>query len=327
MSKTFKIGSIELANRYVLAPMAGYTNHSLRTLVKEAGAGLTYTEMISATALMYGNHKTFDMLPRDKSEKPLALQLFGGDIDAVIKSIPIVEKEAVYDFLDFNMGCPVPKVMKQKAGSFWLKRTDEVYDLLHKMVQTSRKPVVIKIRAGFDSKNINALEIGKIAESAGVSAIALHARTRDEYYQGKPHYEIIKDLKETLSIPVIANGNIDLSNIDEVSDYTKADAFMIGRSCLGNPLIFRDFIDHEDGRDIKQRDAHEQLDLMTRHLNLLVEEMGEKNAVRYFRGLAVLYVKGFINAKNLKQALVSMETMEDYKRIIDDKDLVQFGIF
>lgn len=326
MLKKFKIGSIELANRYVLAPMAGYTNYPLRKLVKEAGAGLTYTEMISSTALMYGNRKTFDMLPKNKEECPLALQLFGGDIDTVIKSIPIVEQEAVYDFLDFNMGCPVPKVMKQKAGSFWLKRTDEIYELFHKMVQISHKPVVIKIRAGFDSKNINALEVGKIAESAGISAIAFHARTRDEYYQGKPHYEIIKELKEVISIPVIANGNIDLSNIDEVGAFTKADAFMIGRPCLGNPLIFRDFIDHENGKEIKPRDAQEQLALMTEHLELLVEEMGENNAVRYFRGLAVLYVKGFVNAKNLKQALVSMSTMEDYKRITSNKNLVMFDI-
>ena len=211
MAKKFEIGNITLPNRYILAPMAGYTNEPLRKMAIEGGAGLVYTEMISATALAYNNQKTFDMLPRDDSESPLALQLFGGNKDIILNAIDFVEKEAKYDFLDFNMGCPVPKVMKQEAGSYWLKRQDEVYDLLHSMVQKSHKPVIIKIRLGFDKKHINAVEIAKIAEQAGIKALAVHGRTRDEYYNGFPHYEKIAKVKNSVSIPVIANGNIDLN--------------------------------------------------------------------------------------------------------------------
>ena len=318
MGKTFKIGNIELANKYVLAPMAGYTNKPLRVIARECGAGLVYTEMISATALAYNNQKTFDMLPKDNSESPLALQLFGGDKDIVLNAISFVEKEAKYDFLDFNMGCPVPKVMKQEAGSYWLKRQDEVYDLLHSMVQKSHKPVIIKIRLGFDKKHINAVEIAKIAEQAGVKAIAVHGRTRDEYYNGLPHYEQIKEVKESVSIPVIANGNIDITNIKKVEQITKADAYMIGRGCLGNPLIFTDLANMEDGIELTQRTLSKQIELMKRHFDMIIDYMGEYNGVRYFRGLAVLYVKGFENSKLLKSKLISMNTVTDFESIIKE---------
>lgn len=318
MAKKFEIGNITLPNRYILAPMAGYTNEPLRKMAREGGAGLVYTEMISATALAYNNQKTFDMLPRDNSENPLALQLFGGDKNIILNAIDFVEKEAKYDFLDFNMGCPVPKVMKQEAGSYWLKRQDEVYDLLHSMVQKSHKPVIIKIRLGFDKKHINAVEIAKIAEQAGIKALAVHGRTRDEYYNGFPHYDEIAKVKNSVSIPVIANGNIDLNNIAEVEEITNADAFMIGRGCLGNPLIFTDLINSEEGKSFIEHTLEKQIDLMKKHFDMIINYMGEYNGVRYFRGLSVLYVKGFDNAKYIKNKLISMNTVDDFNSIIKE---------
>lgn len=318
MAKKFEIGNITLPNRYILAPMAGYTNEPLRKIAREGGAGLVYTEMISATALAYNNQKTFDMLPRDSFESPLALQLFGGDKSIVLNAIDFIEKEAKYDFLDFNMGCPVPKVMKQEAGSYWLKRQDEVYDLLHSMVQKSHKPVIIKIRLGFDKKHINAVEIAKIAEQAGVKAVAVHGRTRDEYYNGLPHYDEIAKVKANVSIPVIANGNIDTTNIKNVEEITNADAFMIGRGCLGNPLIFNDFINLENGITLSEHTLEKQIELMKKHFDMIIDYMGEYNGVRYFRGLSVLYVKGFDNAKFIKNKLISMNTINDFNLILEE---------
>lgn len=318
MIKPLKIGAFTLKNRYILAPMAGYTGFPLRQLAREAGAALTYTEMISAAALVYGNRKTMDMLPHTREDGPLALQLFGGDAQTVFDSVPIVEKAAVYDFLDFNMGCPVPKVMRQKAGSYWLRRQDEIYKLLRTLVTISAHPVLVKIRLGFSKDDINAAEVARLAEEAGVQAVAVHGRTRDQYYEGVPDYGEIAKVKAAVSIPVIANGNIGLENIGMVMDETGADGFMIGRGALGDPLIFTDLLNLEDGRVFKPRSPEVQIRLLARHFKLVLSEMGERNAVRYFRGLAVLYVKGFPDARELRQRLIKLNSSAEYESFINE---------
>ena len=206
--KKFSIGGIELSNRYIQAPLAGYTNRAMRKLAYLHGAALTYTEMISASAIYYNNVKTFDMIPTKKEDGLLALQLFDGEIDKILYAVKKVDEIGVYDFLDFNMGCPVLKVIKQRAGSYWLKREEELYELFKTLVNNSSRPVILKTRIGFDRNNVNILRVLDIAHSAGISAVAIHGRTRSEFYSGKVDYDIIKCAQEKNLMPIIASGDL-----------------------------------------------------------------------------------------------------------------------
>ena len=245
--KTLTIGTITLKNRYIMAPLAGYTNKSLRKMVLRNGASLAYTEMISCNALLYKNKKTFDMLPKEDEGGRIALQLFGGDIEVISKAIKIVEENAKFDFLDFNMGCPVLKVMKQFSGSYWLKRQDELKKLFHTLVSNSRHPVLIKTRIGYDENHKNVLDVIKIAAEEGVAGVAIHGRTKTQLYGGNVNYDIISEAKKMNLLPIIANGNISLNNIFEVEKITNADGYMFGREALGHPTIFSNLILKEKG--------------------------------------------------------------------------------
>ena len=230
-----KIGNIELENNIILAPMAGITNLGYRLFMKKFGCGLVVSEMISDYALIYNNKETFEMLKTCKEERPLAIQLFGGSKESLLKAEKILLENADFDILDINLGCPVPKVVKGNAGSSWLKkeREEELYEMMKAIVENSTKPVTCKIRLGWDDSTINVVDTCKILEKAGVSLIAIHGRTRAQFYEGKANYEYIKKAKEAISIPLIANGDIDsVEKANEVLEYTKADGIMIGRATI-----------------------------------------------------------------------------------------------
>ena len=308
------IAGIELRSNYILAPLAGYTSHAMRKITNEFEVGMTYTEMISSSALVYDSKKTMMMLPKEKEETPVALQLFGGDKETVLKSIEIVEKNAIYDFLDFNVGCPVPKVYKQHAGSSWLEREDELVDLISEMVKISSKPVIVKMRLGIDKNHLNYLSVAKRLEEAGIKMLAVHGRTRKEMFQGQVHYDLIKEIKDNLTIPVIANGDISLDNIEEVKKITNADGYMIGRNAIGNPQIFKNLLNLEEGKELIKKDYFTQEKLILKHLSYLIEEMGdEKKASEVMRGIACFYLKGIDNVKTIKMELVKCSSYKEFE--------------
>jgi tRNA-dihydrouridine synthase B len=313
--KTFSIAGLEIPCIYVQAPLAGYTTFAMRELARQYGAGLTYTEMTSANAINYQNKKTYDMLPHKKESGPVALQLFGSKIDVVTEAVKYVNDHAIFDFLDFNLGCPAKKVLRQKAGSYLLKDLPYLYDMMRKIVEVSSHPVLAKIRIGFE--DIETVKIGKVLKEAGVKAIAVHGRTTKEGFVGPVHYDEIAKLKEAVSVPVIANGNISLSNIDEVMGITKADAFMIGREAIGNPKLFEDLINHEEGRQIREKSLEEQIRNLEKHLELQIEEKGEKLACTQMRGISSIYLKGFEGMKPLRNQLVRCSNRKEYLDLLD----------
>jgi len=318
--KKFEIGGITLKNRFIQAPLAGFTSKAMRKLAYECGASLTYTEMISATAIYYKNKKTIEMLPSKKEDGLLALQLFGGEIDKVKYAIEKIESLAEYDFLDFNLGCPVPKVLKQHAGSFWLYREDELYELFKTMVDYSHHPVIIKSRIGYDNNHINILDVIKIAHSAGIKAVAIHGRTRAQMYSGNVNYDIINEAKNLQLLPIIANGDIGLNNFSNLDSKYNFDAYMIGREAIGNPLLFQNLCDLEEGKNINKTDLNDQIDLMKKHMFYLIEEYGENRAISVFRGIAPFYIRGFNYAAMFRSNLVKMKSLSDFNDIV--KDLV-----
>lgn len=323
MTKAFSIAGVELKNRYALAPLAGFTDYSLRSLCADYGAGLVYTEMESSESLLHGSKATLEDLHNtrlDRVDHPdgkIALQIFGGKAESVLASIPVVEKEADYDFLDFNVGCPVPKVMKQHAGSYWLNRLDELYSLLEKMVQISSKPVIVKVRIGFDDI-LDMPEIARRIERCGVKAIAVHGRTRKEGFAGPVHYDVIRTIKESVSIPVLANGSIDETNFLQVLDETKADAVLLGQRAIGYPKVFKDMIDIEEGRNPEANTIHSQIACLRRHLEKIFRSKNEKAASDIMRGISVRYFKGFDNTKALRLRLVSCHSKAEYLSVLDD---------
>lgn len=322
MTRTFSIAGIEIPNRYVLAPLAGYTDFSLRKLASDYGAGLVYTEMESCESLIYDSQATLNDLRathRDAKEggrTKLALQIFGGKQESILHSIPLVEEQASYDFLDFNVGCPVPKVMRQQAGSYWLNRLDELYSLLEKMVSISKKPVIVKIRIGFN-EIMDVRTVARKIEAAGVRAIAVHGRTRKEGFLGPVHYDVIRAIKESVSIPVIANGGIDERNFLSVLEETRADAVMIGQRAIGYPKVFRDMVAREEGRACEETTFEGQLSDLWKHLLLIYSVKEEKPASDIMRGISIRYLKGFDHTKDIRLALVQCRSLDDYRRVLE----------
>ncbi|MCI2068185.1 MAG: tRNA-dihydrouridine synthase [Bacilli bacterium] len=312
--KTFTVAGLEIKNRYVQAPLAGYSSFAMRELARFYGAGLTYTEMTSANAINYKNKKTDEMLPHQKERGPVALQLFGSQEDVILEAIKYINDHAVFDFLDFNLGCPARKVLRQKSGSYLLKDPDHLYELMRKIVLTSSHPVTAKIRLGYDKVNVK--ENVKALEAAGVCLIAIHGRTTLEGFVGPVHYDQIGEAKKMVQIPVIANGNINVENIDEVERITGADAFMFGREAIGNPKLFEDLINHEEGKEIREKILQEQVTCILRHLDLEIAEKGEKNACDVLRGVSCLYLKGMDNMRALKNQLVHCSSRSEYYNLL-----------
>lgn len=315
----FKIGNVEIKNRIIAGPMAGYTNSSYRQIAKEYGAGLVYSEMISDKALIYNSSKTFKMIESKDTEHPLAIQLFGGEIDCLVKAAKIIENKSKADILDINLGCPAPKVIKGKAGSYWLKSPEKIYEMVKAVVESVNIPVTVKIRLGWDVNHINVLEVSKLVEKAGASAIAIHARTKSQLYQGKSDWSYIKLVKENVSIPVIGNGDVKTKeDAKRMLEETGCDGIMIARGALGNPWLFSSSIAHLEGKEIEEPTFIEKKETCLRHARYLIEEMGERIAMKEMRSLSCFYVKGIKDANPFKVRLCNIETYQELVNILDE---------
>lgn len=302
----FKIGNVGIKNQVVLAPMAGISNSAYRTIIKEMGAGLIVAEMVSDKAIMYGSKKTQDMLYMTDFERPISQQIFGSDEESFKIAAKYIEENMKPDIIDINMGCPVPKVaISSQAGSALLKNPDKVYSIVKAVVETVSVPVTVKIRSGWDEANINAVSIAKVIESAGASAICVHPRTRKQGYSGIADWNIIKEVKENVSIPVIGNGDIRTCyDAKRMLDETNCDAIMIGRGVLGNPWLIKECVEYlESGKEPSEVTLEEKINMIKRHLSLLIKTKPEKLAMLEIRSHAAWYLKGLKGAKELKESI------------------------
>lgn len=311
-----KIGSVELNNPFILAPMAGVCDLPFRLLCKEKGAAMVCTEMVSAKAIYYNNKNTKELLTIDKNEGPVSLQLFGSEPKLMAEMAKRIE-EIPFDILDFNMGCPVPKVVNNGEGSALMKNPVLAGHIIEAMANAISKPVTVKIRAGFDAEHINAVEIAKIAENSGAAAITVHARTREQYYSGKADREIIRLVKEAVTIPVIGNGDIDCyESAKHMLEYTGCDGVAIGRGAEGNPWIFEELNAKYAGLDYNKPSLAEVKEMIMRHARMLIDYKGEYIGIREMRKHAAWYTAGFKGASKLRGRLNEASSIESLEEII-----------
>lgn len=311
----FKIGNVEIKNRVVLAPMAGVCNSAFRRIIKEMGAGLLYAEMVSDKALVYNNEKTKEMLYMTEDERPISQQIFGSDKESFVEAAKIIEESMHPDIIDINMGCPVPKVaVKSQAGSALLKDPDKIYEIVKAVKEAVNVPVTVKIRSGWDKNSINAVLVAKTCEKAGASAIAVHPRTRSQGYSGKADWNIIKEVKEAVNIPVIGNGDIlSAKDAKKMIDETGCDAVMIGRGTLGNPYLIKQVVRYlEDGVLLKDESPIERMKTCLKHFDYLLKIKSEKVATLEMRTHAAWYLKGLPNGVNVKKRLYELKTKEEF---------------
>ena len=319
--KTFKIDSIELKNRYILAPMAGVSDIAVRICAARHHASLVYTEMISASALARDSKETLlKIRETQRDEAPLSLQLFGSRIEDIRKAIPVLEAEARYTFLDFNLGCPVNKVMKQEAGSSMLKDLDNLYSLIREVVSLSLHPVTAKARIGYSDPK-DCVQIVEALQEAGVSAIAMHGRTRNEFYQGLPHYDMLKEAREASRVTFIANGSIGIDNFQKVLEYTGADAVMIGRNAIGNPGVFEQMEQVELGETPEPISYERQKTLFMELLDLeFSRPLPERKIASAFRAIAPEFFNNMPNSKRIRNLLVKCSSKQDYLNVMENSD-------
>ncbi len=317
---TWKIKDIEIKNRIVFAPMAGVSNISYRQIIKEMGAGLIYSEMISTLGIKYNGKKTIDLINFEETERPISIQIFGSDIESFVKAAKYIEENFHPDIIDINMGCPVPKVaIKSQAGSALLKDPDKIYEIVKNVVENTNTPITVKIRSGWDEKNINAVEVAKKIEKAGASAVAIHARTRSQGYSGKANWDIIKEVKASVNIPVIGNGDITtIYEAEKMLKETKCDAIMIGRATLGNPWFIKECVEYiENGKIINKPTDKEKIDMILHHYNLLKKYTNERTALLEIRTHALWYLKGIPGTKEIKTKICQAKTEEEFLKIIN----------
>ena len=316
----FKIGNIEIKNNIVLAPMAGICNSAYRRIVKEMGCGLIYAEMVSDKAIVYENKKTEEMLYMTEMERPISQQIFGSDIESFREAAKIIYDKMKPDIIDINMGCPVPKVAaKAQAGAALLKDLDKVYKIVNEVVKSVPIPVTVKIRSGWDKDSINAVDIAKICEKAGASAICVHGRTRSQRYEGMADWNIIKQVKENVSIPVIGNGDIkSVYDAKRMIDETNCDAVMIGRAALGNPWLIKDTVNYLNNGTLPNKiSKNEKIDMCIKHMNYLLEFKEEKVAVLEMRSHIAWYLKGLEGSNDVKREIFKATEKKEVLEILN----------
>ena len=317
MIKPLKIGSVTLPNNLILAPMAGVTDLPFRLLCKEQGAGLLCMEMVSAKAILYKNRNTESLLEIDPRENPVSLQLFGSDPE-IISTIAHQIEERPFDILDLNMGCPVPKIVNNGEGPALMKNPKLAGEIIRRTVRAIDKPVTVKIRKGFDDEHINAVEMAKIAEDAGAAAVAVHGRTREQFYSGKADWDIIRQVKEAVSIPVIGNGDLlTAEDVIAMEEQTGCDGFMIARGAQGNPWIFRQILHYfETGEHLAKPTLEEVTQMILRHARMMLEFKGEYIGIREIRKHAAWYTAGYPNSARLRVAINNVESFEALEELL-----------
>lgn len=314
--RTLQIGNVTLENNLILAPMAGVSDLPFRLLCREQGAGLVCMEMVSAKAILYKNRNTEELLTIDPKEHPVSLQLFGSDPD-IISEIAKQIEERPFDILDLNMGCPVPKVVNNGDGSALMKNPRLAGEIIEKTARAIKKPLTVKIRKGFDDAHVNAVELAHIAQESGAAAVAVHGRTREQYYAGHADWDIIRQVKEAVSIPVIGNGDIRTpEDVAAMAEQTGCDGYMIARGAEGNPWIFRQILHYfETGEHLSRPDFSEVTEMLLRHAKMQIDCKGDYTGIREIRKHAAWYTAGYRNSSKLRGRINEVENYEQLEAL------------